>query len=605
MDKKTIIISFVVSCLVILLTGGTYAYLSWSSSSEQNTIVTFTKEAGYSCSANGGGNITEGDVVIAPTDCTTGKHVIKREITVNPSITDINMPIYMDLWLNINSMGTGLSNSNNFKYSLTTSSTNCETDVVSSGTFTGKTAGDKVTILNGNTYTSTTTETYYLYIWLDKEETSSDTMDQSFSLSLGGQCTNEISTEPNVPVLDTGMIPIVFDTSDSTKVKTISASDSNWYNYDEQKWANAVLVTESSRSNYLNTTGVTVSELDILGYFVWIPRYKYKIWTTGVSSKGNEQEIDIVFEGKNIPKSIATQVGEYYTHPAFTFGDTELDGFWIGKFETTGTSDQPTVKPDIISLRSKNISTRFATALKFAGGTQSDSTITFTGNSTYGLTSKTDSHMLKKREWGAVAYLSHSRYGANREIYINNSSKYYTGRSGGNVPGSTPINGTYTNQTSTTQYNSYGFYTWDGYLLNYNTNTKSTTRDLNKVASTTGNIYGVYDMSGGAYDYVMGNYNNTIGGSGFTTLPDIKYYDLYTIASIRSCTIATCGGHAINETAFWYSDTLNFVSSNSPWLWCGGEAMNGVNTGIFDNNGEDRVTVGNDSFRVSLLHVGV
>lgn len=39
MDKKTIIISFVVSCLVILLTGGTYAYLSWSSSSEQNTTA--------------------------------------------------------------------------------------------------------------------------------------------------------------------------------------------------------------------------------------------------------------------------------------------------------------------------------------------------------------------------------------------------------------------------------------------------------------------------------------------------------------------------------------------------------------------------------------
>lgn len=39
MDKKTIIISLVVSCLVILLTGGTYAYLSWSSSSEQNTTA--------------------------------------------------------------------------------------------------------------------------------------------------------------------------------------------------------------------------------------------------------------------------------------------------------------------------------------------------------------------------------------------------------------------------------------------------------------------------------------------------------------------------------------------------------------------------------------
>ena len=140
MDKKKKIIGVLITLTIIFtVMGSTFAYLSWSSSEEQKTQVTFTKEAGYSCSANGGGNITEGDVVIAPTDCTTGKHVIKREITVNPSITDINMPIYMDLWLNINSMGTGLSNSNNFKYSLTTSSTNCETYVVSSGTFTGKT----------------------------------------------------------------------------------------------------------------------------------------------------------------------------------------------------------------------------------------------------------------------------------------------------------------------------------------------------------------------------------------------------------------------------------------------------------------------------------
>ena len=190
--KKKVMVVLITLTIIFIVIGSTFAYLSWSSSEEQKTQVTFTKEAGYSCSANGGGNITEGDVVIAPTDCTTGKHVIKREITVNPSITDINMPIYMDLWLNVNSMGTGLSNSNNFKYSLTTSSTNCETDVVSSGTFTGKTAGDKVTILNGSTYTSTTTETYYLYIWLDKEETSSDTMNQSFSLSLGGSCYNEM-----------------------------------------------------------------------------------------------------------------------------------------------------------------------------------------------------------------------------------------------------------------------------------------------------------------------------------------------------------------------------------------------------------------------------
>ena len=193
MNKKTMFTILIVLGLIIIFTGGTYAYLSWTSNSDDNTNVTFTKGEGFSCSADGGGNITTGEVSLMPTDCTkNSSHVIKREITVNPSITDINMPIYMNLWLNVNSMGTGLSNSSNLKYSLTTSSTNCETDVVSTGTFTGKTAGDKVTILNGNTYTSTTTETYYLYIWLDKEETSSDTINQSFSLSLGGSCYNKM-----------------------------------------------------------------------------------------------------------------------------------------------------------------------------------------------------------------------------------------------------------------------------------------------------------------------------------------------------------------------------------------------------------------------------
>ena len=43
----------------------------------------------------------------------------------------------------------------------------------------------------------------------------------------------------------------------------------------------------------------------------------------------------------------------------------------------------------------------------------------------------------------------------------------------------------------------------DEYFLEYNTNTKSGTRDLTKVASTTGNITEIYDMSGGAWEYVM------------------------------------------------------------------------------------------------------
>ena len=482
---------------------------------------------------------------------------------------------------------------------------------LASGTLADFAVGSNVML--DNIEVTTTDTSYTFYIWVDSNYADAIAL---AGLTIDLELWMEVRYEQyNVrPVVNEGLIPVVFDTANGTtnvkngtKVKTIGKNDSNWYNYSEKKWANAVLVTNTSRSKYLNTSGVTVSEPDILGYFVWIPRYRYKIWTTGVSSSGKEQEIDIIFEGKNETKAVATQTGGYYTHPAFTFGNTELDGFWIGKFETGGTANEPKVKPDIRALVNQNISTQFATALKFAGGTQSGSTVTFNGNSTYGLTSKTDSHMLKNSEWGAVAYLSHSKYGANREVYINNSSGLYTGRSGGNVSGSTPINGTYTDQTSTTQYNSYGFYTWDGYLLNYNTNTRSSTRNLNKVASTTGNIYGVYDMSGGAYEYVMGNFANTIGHSGFTTLPDSKYYDVYSsniftgtsTTNINFCTLATCGGHALNETAGWYSDSSRFVYSSSAWFRRGGY-YNGSASGIFYFYYNNGTNVASFSFRTCL-----
>ena len=341
-----------------------------------------------------------------------------------------------------------------------------------------------------------------------------------------------------------------------------------------------------------------VSESDILAYLVWIPRYKYKIWTTTTSSNGSEQTIDIVFEDKTTPKSTGTTVGSYRTHPAFTFGDTELNGIWVGKFETTGDATTPTVKPNLQSLTNQNPSTQFSTAQKF-------------GTSTYGSTSKIDAHMMKNSEWGAVAYLSHSKYGVNREVYINNSSSCYTGRSGGNVGGSTAINTVYMNQTSTDQYNTYGFYTWDGYLLDYNTNTKSSTHDMSKVASTTGNITGVYGMSGGAWEYVMGYYSGastTWGASsysnyaGFSSKPDSKYYDDYTSdKSLTACNGGICYGHALSETANWYSDYAFFVGSTWPWFGRGGSYSSGASSaGAFYSNGNNGGANGNISFRLVL-----
>ncbi len=108
----------------------------------------------------------------------------------------------------------------------------------------------------------------------------------NFTIGSDFSCADDNSVKPNAPELDTGMIPVVI-ANDGT-VTTVSKDDSNWYDYSSKKWANVVLVNSSSRSNYLNTTGVTIPEDNILAYYVWIPRYKYKIWETGMSSAGKE-----------------------------------------------------------------------------------------------------------------------------------------------------------------------------------------------------------------------------------------------------------------------------------------------------------------------------
>ena len=589
-NRKTLVL-FVIFGIIIMVVGTTLAYFRWQSAEEQKTVVNFTIGSDFSCAADGGGDITSGTINLVPTevnDNTTGNY-IKRAVKVMPTIDTAGKTIYMDLWLDIKSISANLSSSSNLMYVLNTSSTDKDTGVITSGNFGGLAKNNRIKLFTDKDYNSTTTETYYLWIWLDAKETSSDTMNQSFELSLNGSCVDQ-KEEPNAPVLDDGMIPVVFDTSNGTVVKTISSTDTSWYDYSNQEWANAVLVKESgtqTRAYYKANPGVTINQADILAYYVWIPRYKYQIWSTDNNNKkGKEQTIEIIFEDKDTI-STGTQVGEYITHPAFWWDNDsdgvrdegeELSGIWVGKFETTGTASSPTILPDISSLRNQKVSVQFTTAQLLGG-------------STYGITTNADSHMMKNSEWGAAAYLSHSKYGVNREVYINNSLSNYTGRSGGNVEGKTPINGTYTDQTSTTQYNSYGYYTWDGYLLDYNTNTKSSTRDLMKVASTTGNITGIYDMSGGVREYVMGYYSgaSTTWGAtsssnyaGFSSAPDSKYYDDYTTTyALTACNGGICYGHGLSETSNWYGDYATFVDLNYPWFIRGNGDYYGAPAGAF------------------------
>lgn len=89
-------------------------------------------------------------------------------------------------------------------------------------------------------------------------------------------------------------------------------------------------------------------------------------------------------------------------------------------------------------------------------------------------------------------------------------------------------------------------------------------------------------MSGGAWEYVMGNYNDIIGNSGFSMMPESKYYNKYTSNTLTlACNGNDCLSHALSETNGWYGDVGNMISDAHPWLMRGGYLGSGNIGGIF------------------------
>jgi len=257
---------------------------------------------------------------------------------------------------------------------------------------------------------------------------------------------NETDTNlPNDPDLFSGLIAITYDEDNSRWVKAdITNTNNTWYDYSNKKWANAVLVTSPNRETYEDAiAGTVINEEDILAYYVWIPRYKYKVWnidklmgTDSYSYDAYNNGIDIVFENETettgtitcseysyaditsdnqLSQTCTGSNGEYYTHPAFTFGNDELTGIWVGKFELSSESPTssrgggqsvsltPRILPNVAPWR-YNYITNFYKVI-------SDMQVT---NNIYGLSTNIlniSSHMIKNMEWGAIAYFTHSKYG--------------------------------------------------------------------------------------------------------------------------------------------------------------------------------------------------
>ena len=381
---------------------------------------------------------------------------------------------------------------------------------------------------------------------------------------------NEDNSNANKPVLASNMIPVYYDETNSVWKKADTSNktmENRWYNYDNHIWANAVTVTEINRATYLNASpGTTIPMDDITTMWVWIPRFNAVTPSNyNGGTKDNPGAIDVTFVKQN---EVAVD--------AFIFGDKELSGFWYGKFETshstltTSTTNNNlgctnetcnnangiVIKPNVASLKSNNVSNFF-----FASRSMEQP------NNSFGfVSSEVDTHMSKNNEWEAVTYLTQSIYGrcsnstTCTEVGINNNSSFITGYGAPAGSDKTVTNGTY-----------------------------NTT--LGKDASTTGTIYGIYDMSGGTRESVMGvladpngdpmsgygsannsgfngllsNYSNYTSGVNF---PDSKYYNLYTDSSYIG-------------TRNWYSDYCYFADSEYPWLERGGYYYNSISAGLF------------------------
>ena len=316
----------------------------------------------------------------------------------------------------------------------------------------------------------------------------------------------------NTPKLGSGMTPIKWN--GSSWVNT-TGSDKDWYDYTGKKWANAKTSDGSM--------------------WVWIPRYAYSI-TSGYhsSSAGN---IDVEFmkgltnETSTGRKSFnnASGQGKWNIHPAFNYGQT-VSGLWVAKFEASNSGGKIKVVPGVSSWRSITVNDIYTNCLNY--------------NKTL------NSHMMKNDEWGAVAYLSKSKYGKNAEVDINSDSSYYTGGGSGNA---------------------YAYVT-------------------NVGQSTTGTVHGVYDMSGGAWEYVAAYVNN--GNSNLTN---------YGSSLVNGDAVYETSANGNSSSSSWYGDCSNFPYTSGPFFERGGNYNNGTGAGVFYFSNSNGISYGGDSFRPVLV----
>lgn len=326
----------------------------------------------------------------------------------------------------------------------------------------------------------------------------------------------------NKPMLVDGMTPVKLNSTGDGWVNT-TQDDPEWYNYDSsvKKWANVKLKDGSM--------------------YVWIPKYAYSLDSENqtISVKFLKEFSDITTCGK------ALDTG-YKVMPAFENGinnefsngewDNEITGFWVAKYEIINNSSKPQSICTVAEKSWRGITP--VNAFKVCRMMEADYKSDYFGDSVsaasgtleYAIyendTNNIDTHLMKNSEWGAIAYLTWSNYGAGGEIADKTS--YYI------------------NEQITAEY-----------------------------CSTKTNITGVYGLKGGAHDLVAAGMN--LDGYYNSTNTSTKYATVYK----EDIGTSIIYGDAMQETMNWGHYKYDFDSTGFRQLLCRGGYIKQLSNGVF------------------------
>lgn len=181
--------------------------------------------------------------------------------------------------------------------------------------------------LNGDkVHEGTSSTEKYVYTGLDLNTTYTINIivRNSITNAYIGAITQKVKTfepyEPDLTGFDKNTTFYVIYNEDGSEKERISIKEkmpNNWYDYSNRIWANIVTTANETES-----------------YFVWIPRYEYRILSDRTSESLENKRTDVNFITIDITNENTTT--GYQVPEAFTWGDNgevQLKGYWMSKYQ--------------------------------------------------------------------------------------------------------------------------------------------------------------------------------------------------------------------------------------------------------------------------------